>query len=81
MPADAEVAGLTLQQTVQLLMPCGVMGTAGYLLILASYFVVPNIKAQHPAANLVIWQVGCGLMTSLGFVAAYFVQVCAIARH
>lgn len=73
--AGEPAAALTLQQTSQLLMACGVMGVAAYLLILVSYVMMPNIKAQHPAAGLVIWQVGCGIMTSLGFVAAFFVEV------
>jgi len=71
----ADASALTLRQAAQLLLACGVLGVAAYLLILASFALVPNIRAQHPAAGLVAWQAGCGLMTSLGFVAAFFVQV------
>lgn len=68
-------APLSLAQTAQLLLACGVLGVAAYLLVLSSFFMVPTIRAQHPAASLVVWQAGCGLLASLGFVAAYFVQV------
>jgi hypothetical protein len=46
-----------------------------YLIILASYRFVPTIQAQHPAAHLIVWHVGCGFMTSVGFIATYFLLV------
>lgn len=76
----ADASALTLRQAAQLLLACGVLGVAAYLLLLASFALLPTIRAQHPAAGLVAWQAGCGLMTSLGFVAAFFAQVRLLQR-
>ncbi|RLN85082.1 hypothetical protein BBJ28_00001109 [Nothophytophthora sp. Chile5] len=62
---------LSLAQATQLYLLVGMLGMLVYLLLLLSFFLVPNIKAQHPAANLVVWHAGCGFLASLGFVAAY----------
>ncbi|RLN38386.1 hypothetical protein BBJ28_00013074 [Nothophytophthora sp. Chile5] len=69
--AMAAYDALSLAQATQLYLLVGLMGLLVYLLLLLSFFLVPNIKAQHPAANLVVWHAGCGFLASLGFVAAY----------
>lgn len=73
--AHADYDALALPETATLLLLAGTLGVAIYMLVLLSYFLVPNLKAQHPAANLIIWHVGCGFMTSFGLVVAYGVQV------
>lgn len=73
--AHEDYEALPLPQTAMLLLLAGTLGVFIYMLVLLSYFLVPNLKAQHPAANLIIWHVGCGFMTSLGLVVAYGVQV------
>ncbi|KAG1683027.1 hypothetical protein DVH05_000001 [Phytophthora capsici] len=65
---------LTLAQSAQLYLLVGVLGIVLYLLLVSSFFLVPNIKAQHPAAGLVVWHAGCGLMTSVGFVFGFGLQ-------
>lgn len=65
---------LSFAQTAEMYMVAGVVGVLVHLLVLLSYFFVPNIKAQHPAADVVVWQVACGLMVSLGFVVAYVIE-------
>lgn len=80
----ADYDALSFAQTAEMYMVAGVVGTLVHLLVLLSYFFVPNIKAQHPAADVVVWQVACELMLSLGFVVAYVIEgvvracVCAI---
>ncbi|KAH7465804.1 putative phosphatidylinositol 4-phosphate 5-kinase MSS4 [Phytophthora ramorum] len=61
-------------QSAQLYLLVGLLGVVVYLLLVLSYFLVPNIKAQHPAADLVVWHAGCGFMTSAGFVFAFALQ-------
>jgi hypothetical protein len=74
-PAPTVVAAaydaLSPSDTALLFMGTGVVGVVLYLLILLSYLYVPIIKAQHPAAELVIWQVFCGLMACIGSIVAY----------
>ncbi|GAB9469781.1 hypothetical protein Gpo141_00007048 [Globisporangium polare] len=70
----ADYDALSFAQTAEMYMVAGVVGTLVHLLVLLSYFFVPNIKAQHPAADVVVWQVACELMLSLGFVVAYVVE-------
>lgn len=65
---------LSFRETADVYMVAGVVGILVDLLILLSYFFVPNIKAQHPAANLVIWQAACGMMTAMGLVVMYVVD-------
>lgn len=79
--AHADYDALPLSQTAMMLLLAGTLGVFIYMLVLLSYFLVPNLKAQHPAANLIIWHVGCGFMTSLGLVVAYGVQVRAVQLH
>ncbi|TMW59508.1 hypothetical protein Poli38472_004577 [Pythium oligandrum] len=62
---------LTFHETTLLYMGTGVIGVVLYLLILLSYFHLPNIKAQHPAVDIVVWHVVSALMTCIGFVMAY----------
>ena len=59
---------LTGTQSAQLYLLVGIVGLVIYLVLVLSFFLVPNIKAQHPAADLVVWHAGCGFMTSVGFV-------------
>ncbi|KDO23740.1 hypothetical protein SPRG_10518 [Saprolegnia parasitica CBS 223.65] len=52
----------------------GLVGCALHLCTLLSYMVFPQLKRQHPAANLMVWHVYCNFMLTLGFVAQYFLQ-------
>ncbi|CAK4129521.1 unnamed protein product [Aphanomyces euteiches] len=52
----------------------GVLGSLAHLITILSYLVFPQLKKQHPSANLMIWHVFCNWMLSLGFVVQYFVQ-------
>ncbi|CEG44742.1 Phosphatidylinositol 4-phosphate 5-kinase (PIPK-D12/GPCR-PIPK/PiGK12) [Plasmopara halstedii] len=65
---------LAVAQSAQLYLLVGILGCIVYLVLVLSFFLVPNIKAQHPAANLVVWHAGCGLLMSAGFVFAYVLQ-------
>ncbi|KAE8908572.1 hypothetical protein PF005_g21458 [Phytophthora fragariae] len=65
---------LTLAQSAQVYLLVGLLGVVVYLLLVLSFLLVPNIRAQHPAANLVVWHAGCGLVTSVGFVLAFALQ-------
>lgn len=71
---DVDYGALSFAQTSEMYMVAGVVGVLVDLLVLLSYFFVPNIKAQHPAADVVIWQVACGLMLSLGLIVAYVAE-------
>jgi hypothetical protein len=66
-PYDA----LSLGATASLYMGVGVIGIVLYMFILLSYLYIPIIKAQHPAADIVIWQVFTGIMTGAGFILSY----------
>ncbi|KAF4321396.1 hypothetical protein BBO99_00004834 [Phytophthora kernoviae] len=65
---------LALLQSAELYLLVGLLGIVVYSLLILSFFLVPNIKAQHPAANLVVWHASCGFMTSAGFVLAFVMQ-------
>jgi hypothetical protein len=65
---------LGIAQSAELYLLVGVLGVVVYLLLLLSFFLVPNIRAQHPAANLVVWHAGCGFMTSIGLVFSFALQ-------
>ncbi|TYZ60334.1 hypothetical protein PybrP1_003963 [[Pythium] brassicae (nom. inval.)] len=72
--AGEDYDALPFARASEMLMVAGVVGVLVQLLVLLSYVFVPTIKAQHPAADVVVWHVACGLMTSLGFVVAYVVE-------
>ncbi|KAJ0409708.1 hypothetical protein ATCC90586_007497 [Pythium insidiosum] len=59
------------QDAAQLFAATSAAGSVVYVLLLLSYAHVPTVKAQHPAASLVVWHMGCGLMAALGFLAAF----------
>ncbi|KAG3079593.1 hypothetical protein PI124_g20717 [Phytophthora idaei] len=65
---------LAVTQSAQLYLLVGILGFVVYLLLVLSFFLVPNIKAQHPAADLVVWHAGCGLVMSAGFIFAFALQ-------
>ncbi|DAZ99286.1 TPA: hypothetical protein N0F65_005454 [Lagenidium giganteum] len=73
-PGPGPYSALPIHRTAVVFISAGVLGSLLHLFILMSYFFVPTIKAQHPAANLVIWHVGCNLMTALGFAAQFLIQ-------
>uniref|UniRef100_M4BDE8 PIPK domain-containing protein n=1 Tax=Hyaloperonospora arabidopsidis (strain Emoy2) TaxID=559515 RepID=M4BDE8_HYAAE len=65
---------LAVAQSAQLYLLVGLLGVVVYLLIVLTFFFVPHIKTQHPAADLVAWHASCGLMTSSGFVFGFVWQ-------
>ncbi|CAH0490863.1 unnamed protein product [Peronospora farinosa] len=67
----AAYEALAVTQSAQLYLLVGVLGFVIYLVLVLSFFFVPNIKAQHPAADLVVWHAGCGFMTSVGFILGF----------
>lgn len=71
---EEDYDALSFARASEMYMAAGVVGVLVQLLVLLSYVFVPTIKAQHPAANVVVWHVACGLLTSLGFVIAYVVE-------
>ncbi|OQR95883.1 Phosphatidylinositol 4-phosphate 5-kinase (PIPK-D12/GPCR-PIPK) [Thraustotheca clavata] len=52
----------------------GIAGSLLHLLTLLSYLFLPQLKKQHPAANLMIYHVYCNFMLTLGMVAQGFLQ-------
>ncbi|TDH68128.1 hypothetical protein CCR75_008686 [Bremia lactucae] len=65
---------LAVAQSAQLYLLVGVFGFIVYLVLVLSFFFVPNIKGQHPAADLVVWHAGCGLLMSAGLIFAFTLQ-------
>ena len=65
---------LAVAQSAQLYLLVGLLGLVVYLLLVLTFFFVPHIKTQHPAADLVVWHATCGFMTSGGFVAGFVLQ-------
>lgn len=74
-PDIEDYAGLTVQTTTVLYGAVGLVGTLLYAVIFVLYFRYPSIQAQHPAAHLMFWHVGCAFMLSIGFVVTLFLSV------
>ncbi|KAI9909360.1 hypothetical protein PsorP6_014775 [Peronosclerospora sorghi] len=62
---------LAVAQSAQLYVLVGIVGVVAYFILILTFFLVPNIKAQHPAANLIVWHAGCGFMLSAGFIVSF----------
>nr|CCA24411.1 Phosphatidylinositol 4phosphate 5kinase (PIPKD12/GPCRPIPK) putative [Albugo laibachii Nc14] len=52
----------------------GVIGFVFYAFIICTYTRIPSISAQHPAANIIIWHTGCGLMLMASFISYFLTE-------
>ncbi|RHY16236.1 hypothetical protein DYB25_005077 [Aphanomyces astaci] len=50
----------------------GIVGSVIHFVTISSYLVFPQLKTQHPSANLMVWHVACNFMLTIGFVGQHF---------